>query len=169
MGRLVPSKGLGELTEAFLELAESRPRLRLACIGEGSWRAEWSERLSRRGLTGRLLLPGGCAPQQVAVWMAASDVVCLPSYSEGCPNVVIEALASGRPVVATTVGGSPDLVDARCGILTPRDAGKLATAMADVLDRQWDADAIAAEFRRGWDDVAQETLEFCRQTAKRNM
>ena len=123
------------------------------------------ERTAGSAGTGRsLLLPGGCAPPQVAEWMAASDVVCLPSYSEGCPNVVIEALSSGRPVVATAVGGSPDLINSRCGILIPpRDASKLAAALGEALDRHWIPDEIATEFRRGWDQVARETLDFCRQ------
>jgi len=168
VGRLVPSKGLSELLDAFIALSERRPRLRLVCIGEGSWRGEWTERVNARGLAGRLLLTGGRPPAQVAEWMAASEVVILPSYSEGCPNVVIEALSAGRPVVATAVGGSPDLINSRCGILIPpRDTAKLTAALADVLDRQWTPEAIAAEFRRGWDQVARETLDFCRQVANR--
>jgi teichuronic acid biosynthesis glycosyltransferase TuaC len=53
----------------------------------------------------------GCAFDDVAVWMAAADLVTLPSYMEGCPNVVLEALACGRPVVATNVGGIPEIMN----------------------------------------------------------
>ena len=63
---------------------------------------------------------------EVAQWMRAADIFCLPSHSEGCPNVIVEALACGRPIVASNVGGIPELVDEGCGILmAPRDPGKL--------------------------------------------
>jgi glycosyltransferase involved in cell wall biosynthesis len=77
--------------------------------------------------------------------------------------VVVEALASGRPVVASDVGGIPELVDADCGILTPaRNAGKLAEALRQALDRRWDEAGIARKFQRGWAQVAEDTYHICR-------
>ena len=77
--------------------------------------------------------------------MAAANLITLPSYMEGCPNVVLEALASGRPVVATNVGGIPEILSKECGeLVPPRDAAALAKALASVLDRSWDAGAISA-------------------------
>lgn len=106
---------------------------------------------------------GNQNPDEVARWLAASNVFCLPSYSEGCPNVVIEALACGRPVVASDVGGIPELMDSRCGILVPpRDARQLADALAQALDRPWNEDEIAGSSRRTWQDMARETLDVCR-------
>ena len=99
----------------------------------------------------------------MARWLAASDLLCLPSHSEGCPNVVLEALYSGRPVVATDVGGTPELVDDTCGILVPKgDVPALADALARALARSWDADVISRTHGRTWDDVARETFEVCR-------
>ena len=78
--------------------------------------------------------------------MAAADLVTLPSYMEGCPNVVLEALACGRPVVATNVGGIPEIMSDECGqLVPPRDPSALAQALASVLDRTWDAAAISAQ------------------------
>ena len=76
-------------------------------------------------------------------WMSAADVVCLPSYMEGCPNVVLEALACGRGVVASRVGGIPELVsDGKNGVLVaPRDPEALAVGLAAALGRRWDAEA----------------------------
>jgi glycosyltransferase involved in cell wall biosynthesis len=92
--------------------------------------------------------------------MAAADLVTLPSYMEGCPNVVIEALASGRPVVATNVGGIPEIMNGECGLLVPpRDSRSLAQALASVLDRTWDASVISAQCSRSWEDVAADVLE----------
>jgi len=80
---------------------------------------------------------------------------------EGCPNVVLEALACGRPVVATSVGGIPEIMSDGCGrLVPPRDAAALAQALVAVLDTTWDAAAISAQWSRSWSDVADELLEL---------
>jgi teichuronic acid biosynthesis glycosyltransferase TuaC len=85
--------------------------------------------------------------------------VTLPSYMEGCPNVILEALACGRPVVATNVGGIPEIMNDECGYLVPpRDSGALAEALASSLDKTWDAKSISAHWGRGWETVASELL-----------
>jgi glycosyltransferase involved in cell wall biosynthesis len=163
VGRLEVNKGLRELLAAVSRLASKRPRLQLVLVGEGLFGKELQERAGEAGLSGRVRLPGACSSADVARWMAAADVFCLPSYSEGCPNVLVEALACGRPVVATAVGGIPELVTANCGILVPpRDAEQLASALAAALQRHWDEPAIARQFCRGWDDVAAEADAICR-------
>jgi glycosyltransferase involved in cell wall biosynthesis len=93
--------------------------------------------------------------------MTAADLVTLPSYMEGCPNVVLEALACGRPVVATNVGGIPEILSNECGCLVPpREPAMLAEALASVLDRAWDAKAISAHGGRSWEMVAGEVFEI---------
>jgi glycosyltransferase involved in cell wall biosynthesis len=113
-------------------------------------------------LEGKVILAGGAPPKRVAEWLAASDVLALPSYSEGCPNVVIEALACGRPVVATTVGATPDLVTPDCGILVRAgNTAALSAALREALERAWDHQRIAASHRRSWSEAARETFEVC--------
>jgi glycosyltransferase involved in cell wall biosynthesis len=93
--------------------------------------------------------------------MAAADLITLPSYMEGCPNVILEALACGRPVVATKVGGIPEIMGDECGrLVPPREPGALAQALAAVLDADWDSAAISAQRSRSWDAVAEEMLEI---------
>ena len=163
VGRLVPEKGLRELIDAMSALAPQRPALQLALIGDGPMRAELEDRI-RADPALRVSLPGAQAPDAVARWMAASDLVTLPSYSEGHPNVLVEALACGRPVVATPVGGIPEVVDADCGLLVPaRDPAALATGLHDALGRTWDDAALARRFSRGWDAVATDTLHACEE------
>jgi glycosyltransferase involved in cell wall biosynthesis len=94
--------------------------------------------------------------------MAAADITCLPSYTEGCPNAIVESLACGRAVVGTNVGGIPELVNASNGILVrPHDPADLAQGIAAALARQWDEAAIAAASQRSWGEVARETVEVC--------
>ncbi len=163
-GNLYASKGLGELIEAFIGLAESRPRARLVVIGQGPYAETLTRRAAGRGLQERVIMAGRRDAAGVAVWMRAADLFCLPSYSEGCPNVVIEALACGRPVVATNVGGIPELVDNSCGILVPpHDAGRLRQALEQALSRTWDYAAIARSRTRSWEQVACDTLALCRK------
>ncbi|KAF1707362.1 glycosyltransferase [Pseudoxanthomonas sacheonensis] len=163
VGRLVPEKGLRELLDACRTLAAARPRLRLVLVGEGPMREEIATRLAADPSL-QVTLAGAQPPAEVARWMAASDLVTLPSYSEGHPNVLVEALACGRPVVATPVGGIPEVVDADSGILVPaRDAGALAAGLAQALDRHWDESALARKFSRDWRQVAEDTLEACEQ------
>jgi glycosyltransferase involved in cell wall biosynthesis len=163
-GNLLDSKGLGELMEAFLELAGLRPQLRLAIVGQGPYGAALARRAAAAGMESRVILPGRCDATGIARWMRASDVFCLPSYSEGCPNVVVEALACGRPVVATNVGGIPELVKEGCGLLIPpRDAAALRGALDAALSKQWDSAEIARTSTRSWETVAAETLAVCRR------
>lgn len=163
VGRLVPEKGLRELLDAMATLAPQRPKLRLALVGEGPMRAELDAKVAADP-TLRVHLPGAQGPHEVARWMAASDLVTLPSYSEGHPNVLVEALACGRPVVATPVGGIPEVVDADCGLLVEaRDPVALAAGLRDALERQWDDGALSRRFSRGWDAVAADTLRACEE------
>lgn len=162
VGRLVAVKGLRELLEAMALLAPSLPQLRLVCLGEGPLEAELRSRVAQPDLAGRVSLLSVRPPAEIAGWLAACDLLCLPSYSEGCPNVILEALACGRPVVASEVGGVPEMVGRECAILVPpHDGPKLAQGLAEGLNRHWDESAIARSFGRTWDDVARETFEVC--------
>jgi len=160
VGRMDVKKGLRELVAAAAALRRERPRLRVYLVGEGPDKPLILSAIQASNAAGYIRVLPGCAFDDVAVWMAAADLVTLPSYMEGCPNVVLEALASGRPVVATNVGGIPEILSEECGrLVPPGDSGALARALAAVLDRSWDAAAISARRSRSWDAVAAELLE----------
>lgn len=160
VGRLVAAKGLRELFAATARAAATEPALELALVGDGPMRDEVARLAAASGV--RVHLPGALPPHEVARWMAASDLVTLPSHSEGHPNVLIEALACGRPVVATSVGGIPEIVDRASGLLVPpADADALAGALAAALGREWDHAALSRRYSRSWRDVASETLRAC--------
>lgn len=161
IGRLDVNKGLRELVDAAASLRPAHPGLRVYVVGEGPDRAVIENAIQTKNAAGYIHVMPGCSFDAVAVWMSAADLVTLPSYMEGCPNVVIEAQACGRPVVATNVGGIPEILDNECGLLVPpRDSAALADALSSVLDRNWDAKAISTHWNRSWSVVAAELFDI---------
>jgi teichuronic acid biosynthesis glycosyltransferase TuaC len=162
VGRLDTAKGIGELLEAFASLADRRPNLRLAFLGDGPGSAHLRSKAKHLRLEDRITLNGACSSPGVALWLAAANVLALPSYNEGYPNVVIEALSCGRPVIATNVGGILELVNEESGILIPpKDSRALAGAIEMVMNKRWDEPSISGQFRRSWDEAAGELLLIC--------
>ena len=161
IGRIDVKKGLRELVEAAASLHAQRPNLHVYMIGEGPDRPIIQNAIHGANGEGYIHTLRSCAFDDVAVWMAASDLVTLPSYMEGCPNVVLEALACGRPVVATNVGGIPEIMNEACGYLVPpRDSSALARALDAVLSGTWDGVSISAQRSRSWEAVAGELLKI---------
>jgi glycosyltransferase involved in cell wall biosynthesis len=159
IGRMDLRKGLRELVEAAVSLHVDRPKMQVYLVGEGPARGEVESAIAGGNGGEYIHAMPACKPEEVAVWMTASTLVTLPSYMEGCPNVVLEAIACGRPVVATRVGGIPELIDAETGVLVEaRDAAGLAAGLAQALDREWDAEAISARGGRSWETVGAELL-----------
>jgi ribosomal protein L18 len=113
VGRLERAKGIVELLAAIDAIRAERPDVRFVLLGDGETSARVRELAAASN--GGILAPGPRPLAEVAEWLGACDVFCLPSHREGTPNVVLEALASGRPVVATSVGGIPDIVDDSVG------------------------------------------------------
>jgi len=170
VGRLVAAKGLRELLRAWANIAQDDSRLRLAFVGDGVLHSELASAASAAGMANRVVLPGSASPEQVARWMQACDVFCLPSHSEGYPNVLVEALACGRPIVGTAVGGILEIVDDDNGLLTPvGDVARLSEALRSALNKRWDEAALSRRFARSWDDVAAETLEVCHAVIGRSL
>ena len=153
VGHLKETKGVVDLARAFAELASARGDTDLVVVGDGEARA----RMVDVGGAGMRLV-GARPHDEVARWMAAADVVALPSWNEGTPNAVIEALACGRRVVATSVGGVPDLIASPLvgELVPPRDPSALAAALARAVDQDYDAREVAGAASRGsWADSAE--------------
>lgn len=135
VGRMNEVKDYPTLVEAFLRLIASphpaHQRMRLLLVGEGSQRAQCQEMLTRAGAAHRAWLPG--ERTDIAQLLRAMDLFVLPSLAEGSSNTILEAMATGLPVVATAVGGNPTLVHPGfTGILVPpRTPDLLAAAIAD--------------------------------------
>lgn len=167
VGRLIEAKGLRELVASVTKMRQTHPDLRAILIGEGPYLGTLKELIAASGQQDRITLAGGQLPEKVAQYINAADLLTLPSWSEGYPNVLVEALACGCPVVATDVGGIPEIVTPDNGrLVPPRDADALADALAQTLKQAWDRPAISRNMSRTWDDVARETLEVCRSLTR---
>jgi glycosyltransferase involved in cell wall biosynthesis len=132
-GRLSPEKGFGVLVEAAATICKQNPGAGIVLFGEGVLREELESRVAALGLAGRFLLPGFRTDLDSLI--GAADVVVLPSFTEGLPNVALEASAAGVPVVATAVGGTPEAVtDGVSGFLVqPGQPMKIAQRVGELL------------------------------------
>ena len=135
VGNLLISKGGGVLIEACAKLAADREPFTCYMIGVGRDAGLFSRLISRHDLGGRVVLAGVVPNHELPDWYRASDVVALPSFSEGIPNVLREALACGRPFVATRVGGIPEIAEPSNSIMvSPGSVEELALALRSVLN-----------------------------------
>jgi glycosyltransferase involved in cell wall biosynthesis len=156
--------------DTFAQLATRYPDPRLAWIGEGDRREDFRRAAADAGLSGRVLLPGKVAHEDIPVWMNASDVVILASSSEGLPNSLVEASACARPVVASRVGGVPEVVaDGETGLLVPSgDPGQMAEAIGALLDdperarRMGECGRTGTVARFCWERHGEQTVEVYR-------
>ncbi len=146
VGNFKPEKGVTVLVEAMGHLRQSGAReVELALVGDGELDATLRERVRALDLQTQVRFCGRRSHAEITDWISACDVLCLPSFREGCPNVVLEALASGRPVVASEVGGIPELLAADNGFLVPPgDPAALARGLQTALGRAWSPEALRA-------------------------
>ena len=134
VGRLVEHKNLPRLLEALALVVKQRPRVRLLIAGSGPLRDALATQIMQLGLQDHALLLG--EQSEVPALMEAADLVVLPSLREGLSNVVLEAMALGRAVLSTPVGGIPQAIDnGQHGVLVePTDTDALARALLTLID-----------------------------------
>lgn len=167
VGALLESKGVGELVAAFERVAPAHPELAVAFVGDGPLRERCAALAAR--FPGRVHVAGAVALPQVATWLGACQVLALPSWNEGTPNVVLEALSSGRRVVATDVGGIPDLITSELmgELVPPRRVDALAAALTRAALLDYDPDAVRQAGGRGdWAQSARELHGVLARAAK---
>jgi glycosyltransferase involved in cell wall biosynthesis len=160
-------KGTDVLIEAMDHLVHrlGRGDVLLLLIGQGDITDRIRARVAELGLEANIRFLGAKPHAEIPPWMSALDVFCLPSRQEGCPNVVLESLASGRPVVASRVGGVPEILDDRSGVLVPpEDPAALAEGLRSALDRRWDPEALRGNVQfLSWDAVGRRYAEMLRE------
>ena len=134
VGRLNEQKGHLILLEAARELVKERVNFKLVLVGDGELRSQIEALITKYSLQDRVTITGWADNNQVRQHLIDSRAMVLPSFAEGLPVVIMEALALGRPVVSTYIAGIPELVDPNCGWLVPSGSvAELAQAMRQVL------------------------------------
>lgn len=162
VGSLIPRKGYHLLISAIAEIAQRQPRLFLYIAGEGDFRSALEALIREKGLGERVFLVGNRPNEELAWWYSAADISCLTSSREGWPNVILESLACGTPVVATRVWGVPEvIVSTDLGVLVEQNSASIAAGVESALNQQWDETKLI-RFARGrtWEDVAAEVEQY---------
>lgn len=145
VGALIPRKGQALVIEALAGL----PDATLLLIGDGPDRPALAAQAQRLGMTSRVRFLGSVPHADLPGWLAASDVMALPSASEGLANAWVEALACGTPLVVSDAGGARELLDRpEAGRIAAREAGAIREAIAALLAAPPDPAAVRETARR---------------------
>jgi glycosyltransferase involved in cell wall biosynthesis len=150
LGHLYREKGVYDLLEAFATVRRTHPDLRLVFAGEGREAKPLRSHAERLGLGEVVQLPGWVDPDEKANLLAEAACLVLPSHTEGLPLALLEAMHAGVPIIATPVGGVPDVVEDGVGALLvpPHDARALSDALMRVLDDAELANRLSEGARR---------------------
>jgi len=162
VGNLEPVKGQKYLVDAIQNLIWERKDIQCIIIGTGRLQTALKRQIHSLGLNDYIMLAGRKSHDEIPLWMNACDLFVLPSLSESFGVVQIEAMACGKPVVATRNGGSEEIVISEdYGLLTGvADPNPLAEKIQVALDRDWDREKIlryAEQFK--WENIAKEIIE----------
>jgi glycosyltransferase involved in cell wall biosynthesis len=162
VGALVPYKGFQHLIAAVGQIRSVHPKLKVNIIGDGSYRPALERVIGEHSLLDHVFLVGSVANNELKYWFSAADLSCLFSSREGQPNVVLESLACGAPVVATRVGGSAEILTGEeLGVLVDQDQESITRGLKQALDTQWDRRKIAGYgASRTWETVSAEVERF---------
>ncbi len=155
IGRLEPQKGLGDLLDAWPRVRQAIPKAILRLVGVGPLDA-------RAANTAGVEVLGARKHEAIASELHRASLFVLPSWAEGMPNVVLEALACGRPVVGTNVGGIPDALasDVAGSVVAARDPRALADAVVARLERGFEPREIAAFGPPSWGESGRVLCEL---------
>lgn len=164
VGGLIERKGFHFLIPALARIAPRYPGLKLYIVGAGEWEGKLQSMIKALGVRDRVFLTGPQPNEQLKLWYSAADISCLASSREGWPNVLLESMACGTPVVATRVWGTPEVITSPdLGVMVDQTSESIAAGLDLALSRTWHRDRIAQYARqRTWDVVAAEVERFFR-------
>jgi sugar transferase (PEP-CTERM/EpsH1 system associated) len=164
VGNLLPIKGVSCLLEAIKVLdARKRNDMVFQILGSGKLENNVREAIKKFKFVSAVL-EGEIPHKDLPVWINASDLVCITSLNEGCPNILLESLACGIPVVATKVGGIPEIINSdMLGILVPKnDIHTIANAIEEALKRSWKKELLRERVSgSSWDRISEQLKDEC--------
>jgi glycosyltransferase involved in cell wall biosynthesis len=162
VGALIPRKGFHFLIPAFAQAVGEHKSVSLYIVGEGESRAQLQALAQQHGVASRVHLVGSRPNEELRYWFSAAEFSCLVSSREGWPNVLLESMACGTPVVATGVWGVPEvIVSPELGVIVEQTTESVAKGLAYALQKKWDRAAVRKHAEtRTWDDVAIEVSDY---------
>jgi teichuronic acid biosynthesis glycosyltransferase TuaC len=163
VGNLLPVKRHGLVIEALAQLRQTHAEAKLAIVGSGPLEKELENKVRALGLNGAVRLVGAVPQTELAHWYSAADLLVLASSREGWPNVLLEAMACGTPVLASRVGGVPEVVSTpTVGSAVNFDTPlALADALRDALSRPvCRSDVRKHALAMGWPQVSYGQIEL---------
>ena len=169
VGRLDENKGIDFLVEAMAHLRSGERRWLLVIVGEGVRRKKLQIQIRDLKLDDYVRLVGTQPHSELPKWYSAADYFCLASSREGWPNVVMEAMACGLPVIASDAWGASEILTSdSLGMIVKRDPAAFAHALNEATHREWDRDRIV-EYARShtWEKVAQKVLHVYDEAVSR--
>ena len=168
VGNLLELKGHHLVIDALQALATQYPAARLVIVGHGPERHHLQQHARDRGVSNRVTFAGAVPNDELARWYSAADALVLASSREGWPNVLLEAMACGTPVVATSVGGTAEVVVGLVGVLASERSGtSLATALRGLLGAPPPRTTVRAYAEGfGWEPTSRAQLHLFRQLAE---
>jgi glycosyltransferase involved in cell wall biosynthesis len=177
VGRMVHKKGFEVLVRAMPKILQGARNARLVLVGYGELREPLEAEAHSLGLNGHVTFAGRVPRQEIAAYFAAADIVSVPSVRDeagnvdGLPNVALEGMAAGKPIVASNIAGFPDVItDGESGLLVPeKDADALAAAVTRLAGDAALRERLGAQGRvrvhetLNWENVARRFIRVYEQ------
>lgn len=170
-GWLIERKGVTYLISAVEKIIKQKKDVLFIILGDGQLKEELLTKVKYLKIENYIKFVGPKPPEEIPYWMSAADIFILPSLSEGMPNVVMEAMASGLPVIATSVSGTPELIeDGKNGFLIPpKNSEDIEKRVIQLLNDQHLSDKIGDNARKSifernltWDSSAEKYIKIYR-------
>jgi teichuronic acid biosynthesis glycosyltransferase TuaC len=173
VGHLTVNKGFDLVIKTLKILSNEshENNLWLVIVGEGSARKELERLISSLQLGERVRLVGAVPHQELYLWYSAADLFCLASEKEGWPNVLLESLACGTPVLATPAGGIPEILcSEEIGLLVKRNEQDIAQGISIALGKQWQPKKLVQYARdHTWDQVVLSVFQVFKSILHRKL
>lgn len=167
VGHLIKTKGINYLIEALANF-DKNINFKLYLIGSGEKKENFIQIIKEKNLSKVADFVGTVKHSELVNWYNAADVLCLPSLREGIPNVILESLACGTPVVATNIGNNSEIIGKSSGILVePRNIKQLRDALQKALIKKWNRNQISNSVKDfSWENNIYKYLEIINSSAK---